>query len=176
MRFFKFFINHMVQKYQNEIAPTFYYRISSKTNEKYLKIPNLQPPDWKHPYWMSLYHTTIHLMGMYIFEVPRMYKERQERGKQTMYRVYSDQGQLWQSGVQIWLDMWRWEDYGGRGTALVSRSGMEWDVMGGLVDTTQLTLPQPPSQPTDRQQQHSRWKLAPAPGLAFVKTHSFFKT
>ena len=87
---------------------------------------------------------TIHLMGMYIFEVPRMYRERQKRGKQTMYRVYSDQGQLWQSGVQIWLDMWRWEDYGGRGTALVSRSGMEWDVMGGLVDTTQLTLPQPP--------------------------------
>ena len=37
----------MVQKYQNEI--------STKTNEKDLKIPNLQPPDWKHPYWMSLY-------------------------------------------------------------------------------------------------------------------------
>ena len=45
----------MVWKYQNEIAPTFYYGISTKTNEKDLKIPNLQPPDWKHPYWMSLY-------------------------------------------------------------------------------------------------------------------------
>ena len=45
----------MVQKYQNEIAPTFYYGISTKTNEKDLKIPNLQPPDWKHPYWMTLY-------------------------------------------------------------------------------------------------------------------------
>ena len=41
-------------KYKNEIAPTFYYRISTKTNEKDLKIPNLQPPDWKHPYWMTL--------------------------------------------------------------------------------------------------------------------------
>ena len=45
----------MVKKYQNEISPTFYYGISTKTDEKDLKIPNLQPPDWKHPYWMSLY-------------------------------------------------------------------------------------------------------------------------
>ena len=27
---------------------------SPKTNEKDLKIPILQPPDWKNPYWMSL--------------------------------------------------------------------------------------------------------------------------
>ena len=33
----------MVQKYQNEIAPIFYYGISTKTNEKDLKIPHLQP-------------------------------------------------------------------------------------------------------------------------------------
>ena len=46
----------MVQKYQNEIAPIFYYGISTKTNEKDLKIPNLQPPDWKSPYWMTLYY------------------------------------------------------------------------------------------------------------------------
>ena len=45
----------MVQKYQNEIAPIFYYGISTKTNEKDIKIPKLQPPDWKSPYWMSLY-------------------------------------------------------------------------------------------------------------------------
>ena len=32
----------MVQKYQNEIPPIFYYGISTKTSEKYLKIPNLQ--------------------------------------------------------------------------------------------------------------------------------------
>ena len=44
----------MVQKYQNEIAPIFSYGISTKTNEKYLKIPSLQPSDWKNPYWMSL--------------------------------------------------------------------------------------------------------------------------
>ena len=46
----------MVQKYQNEISPTIYYGISKKNNEKDLKIPNLQLPDWKHPYWMSLYN------------------------------------------------------------------------------------------------------------------------
>ena len=45
----------MVQKYQNEIAPIFYYGISTKTNEKDLKIPNLQLPAWNHPSWMSLY-------------------------------------------------------------------------------------------------------------------------
>ena len=49
----------MVQKYQNEIAPTFYYGISTKNNEKDLKIPNLKPPDWKHPYWMTLYDSCI---------------------------------------------------------------------------------------------------------------------
>ena len=32
----------MVQKYQNEIPPIFYYGISTKTSEKDLKIPNLQ--------------------------------------------------------------------------------------------------------------------------------------
>ena len=32
----------MVQKYQNEIPPIFYYRISTKSSEKVLKIPNLQ--------------------------------------------------------------------------------------------------------------------------------------
>ena len=45
----------MVQKYQNEISPILYYGISTKTNEKDLKIPNLQPPNWKSPYWMTLY-------------------------------------------------------------------------------------------------------------------------
>ena len=44
----------MVQEYQNDISPIFYYGISAKTNEKDLKIPILQPPDWKNPYWMSL--------------------------------------------------------------------------------------------------------------------------
>ena len=42
---FQLFHIYMVQKYQNEIAPTFYYGISTKTNEKDLKIPNLQSPD-----------------------------------------------------------------------------------------------------------------------------------
>ena len=45
----------MLQKYQNEISPKIYYGISTKINEKYFKIPILQPPDWKSPYWMTLY-------------------------------------------------------------------------------------------------------------------------
>ena len=45
----------MLQEYQNEISPIIYYGISTKINEKDLKIPILQPPDWKSPYWMSLY-------------------------------------------------------------------------------------------------------------------------
>ena len=116
---------------------------------------------------------TLHLMGMYAFEVPRMYRDRQERGKQTMCidLVYSDQGQLWQSGVQIWLDMWRWVDYRGRGTALERdgvrcNGGISWHNTGDTPSALPL-----PSQPTDRQQQPSRWKLAPAAGLPFVKTH-----
>ena len=35
----------MAQKYQNGIAPIFYYGISTKTNEKDLRIHNLQTPD-----------------------------------------------------------------------------------------------------------------------------------
>ena len=55
MRFFNFFLIHMVQKYQNEIAPIFYYGKSPKTNEKDLKIPTIWPLDWGQPYWMTLY-------------------------------------------------------------------------------------------------------------------------
>ena len=47
IRFFNFFLDHMVQKYQNEIPPIFYYGISTKTNEKYLKIPIL------HKNWLK---------------------------------------------------------------------------------------------------------------------------
>ena len=45
----------MVQEYQNEISPIFYYGKSPKTNEKNLKIPILWPLDWGQPYWMTLY-------------------------------------------------------------------------------------------------------------------------
>ena len=45
----------MVQKYQNEIAPIFYYRKKLKTSGKLLKIPDLQASDWGQPYWMTLY-------------------------------------------------------------------------------------------------------------------------
>ena len=43
MTFFNFFLNFMVPKYQNEIAPIFYYGISTKTNEKDLKHLNYSP-------------------------------------------------------------------------------------------------------------------------------------
>jgi len=55
----------MVQKYQNEIAPIFYYGKSPKTNEKDLKIPILWPLDWGQPYWMTLYIDDV------IYELPR---------------------------------------------------------------------------------------------------------
>ena len=41
------------------ISPIFYYGKSPKTNEKYLKIPNLQPPDWGRLFWMTLYFIFI---------------------------------------------------------------------------------------------------------------------
>ena len=46
----------MVQKYQNEIAPIFYYGISTKTNEKDLKIPNLQALTLGRIIKMTLYY------------------------------------------------------------------------------------------------------------------------
>ena len=46
---------YMVRNYQNKIGPIFYNEISTKTNVKDLKIPYLQPTDWKNPYWMTLY-------------------------------------------------------------------------------------------------------------------------
>jgi len=53
--FSTFFLINMVQRYQNEIAPIFCYGIGTQTTEKDLKMPILQPPDWNHPYWMTLY-------------------------------------------------------------------------------------------------------------------------
>ena len=67
MRFSNIFLTYMVWKYQNEIAPTFYYGISAKTNEKDLKIPNLQPPDWGRLFWMTLYFVFINFsLGTFI--------------------------------------------------------------------------------------------------------------
>ena len=42
MRFLNFYVAYMVQKYQNESAPIFYYGKSPKTSRKHLIIPNLQ--------------------------------------------------------------------------------------------------------------------------------------
>ena len=49
----------MVQNYQNEIAPIFNYGKSPKTNEKDLKIPYIQPPDWGQSYWMTRYYILL---------------------------------------------------------------------------------------------------------------------
>ena len=46
----------MVQKYQNEIPPIFYYGISTKTSEKDLKIPNLQALTLGRIIKMTLYN------------------------------------------------------------------------------------------------------------------------
>ena len=48
----------MVQKYQNEIPPIFYYGISTKTSEKDLKIPNLQALTLGRIIKMTLYERT----------------------------------------------------------------------------------------------------------------------
>ena len=42
MIFLNFFVAYMVQKYQNESAPIFYYGKSPKTSRKHLNIPYLQ--------------------------------------------------------------------------------------------------------------------------------------
>ena len=42
-----------------KLRPYFTMELVKKTNEKDLKIPNLQPPDWKSPYWMSLYIVVV---------------------------------------------------------------------------------------------------------------------
>ena len=71
----------MVQKYQNEIAPILYYGISAKTNEKDLKIPNLQPPDWKSPYWMTLYYKKGLKRGI---SAPQCWYDIRERGEKLL--------------------------------------------------------------------------------------------
>ena len=45
----------MVQKYQNEIAPIFYYGKSPKTNRNHLKLPYLQAVTLGHVIKMTLY-------------------------------------------------------------------------------------------------------------------------
>ena len=67
MRFSNFFLNHMVQKYQNEIAPIFYYGISAKTNEKDLKIPDLQALTLGRVKKITLYNTQYcRISGMHL--------------------------------------------------------------------------------------------------------------
>ena len=53
----------MVQKYQNEIAPTFYYGISTRTNEKDLKILDLQALTLGRVKKMTLYFVLSHLLA-----------------------------------------------------------------------------------------------------------------
>ena len=64
IRFLKIFLDHdhMVQKYQNEIAPIFYYGISTKTSEKDLKIPNLQALTLGRIIKITLYLINLHMI------------------------------------------------------------------------------------------------------------------
>ena len=55
MRFFNFYVAYMVQKYQNESAPIFYYVKSPKTSRKHLNIPYLQALTLGHIIKMTLY-------------------------------------------------------------------------------------------------------------------------
>ena len=45
----------MIQKYQNESVPIFYYGKSPKTNRKHLKLPYLQTLTLSHVIEMTLY-------------------------------------------------------------------------------------------------------------------------
>ena len=56
MRFLNFYVAYMVQKYQNESAPIFYYGKSPKTNIKHLKIPYLEALALGYIIKMTLYN------------------------------------------------------------------------------------------------------------------------
>ena len=56
----------MVQKYQNEIPPIFYYGISTKTSEKDLKIPNLQALTLGRIIKITLYYLLSRLRWDYL--------------------------------------------------------------------------------------------------------------
>ena len=54
----------MVQKYQNEIAPIFYYGISTKTKEKDLKIHDLHALTLGRVKKMTLYKAYWHFLDI----------------------------------------------------------------------------------------------------------------
>ena len=58
----------MVQKYQNEIPPIFYYGISTKTNEKDLKLPDLQALTLGRIIKMTLYLALLGSKSLWIHE------------------------------------------------------------------------------------------------------------
>ena len=64
----------MVQKYQNEIPPIFYYRISTKTSEKDLKIPNLQALTLGRIIKMTLYVRTNISLKLFCFYESLLHK------------------------------------------------------------------------------------------------------
>ena len=59
MRFFNFYVAYMVQKYQNESAPIFYYGKSPKTSRKHLNIPYLQALTLGRIIKMTLYNAKL---------------------------------------------------------------------------------------------------------------------
>ena len=91
---FKKILTHMVSKCQNEISPIFYYGISTKSYQKDLKIPNLQPPDWKNPYWMSLYFAFFRIQKVTISKLGNS-------GKMCLFLLPDSQKCLFMS-LAIW--------------------------------------------------------------------------
>ena len=59
----------MVQKYQNESAPIFYYGKSPKTSRKHLKIPYLQALTLGRVIKMTLYMFYLLCVGRLVSEV-----------------------------------------------------------------------------------------------------------
>ena len=87
----------MVQKYQNEIPPIFYYGISTKTNEKDLKIPNLQ----------ALTLGRIIKMTLYIKSGFAIFRETLSISKLQINSTFMFQAlKLYQKKMKNQIDVW----------------------------------------------------------------------
>ena len=66
-RFSNFFLNFIwYESTKMKLRPYFTMELVQKLMKKTLKIPKLQPLDWKSPYWMSLYDPRHNVLLRYI--------------------------------------------------------------------------------------------------------------
>ena len=87
----------MVQKYQNEISPIVYNGKKLKTSGKLLKIPDLQPPDWGQPYWMTLYESlkiNYKWKCYLLLEIDKNKKLVCQQGRQVLWNTLSNVSRL----------------------------------------------------------------------------------